>query len=134
MDNQNYFITQLPKRAKTVTEALEMLMPKECRGLTDYKRQGEWFFIPCPEVKTKDFLAVSEHMRLRNRLNVTANDDFRNAHHIATEAGYTKKDVYARGTVRHTQGDHKLLKLGKAWHKVIESNHKQSWGAGGRID
>ena len=127
LDNGNYFISQLPKKAQTVKEGFNLLLPKDCKQGT-YKRQGEFFFLPDSDVQTKNLLAIVKHGRLRNKL------QSQEAHHYATETGYTKKDVYARGTVRHTQGDHTMLKLGKVWHKVIESNHKQSWGAGGSVD
>jgi hypothetical protein len=92
--------------------------------------QGEWFFIPKPELNTKELVAIFKYSLLHNR---RAGQE---AHHYATEAGYKKKgnEVFARGTIRHTGHDHPMLKLGKVWHKVIESNHVQSFGARGRID
>lgn len=52
-----YFLCQLPGKPKTVQAAYESLMPKRVKAAIDsgaeVKRQGEWFFIPCPEVETR---------------------------------------------------------------------------------
>lgn len=47
-DEGTYFGVELPKMAKTVNEAFEVLMPKEVIG-KPYQRQGEWFMVPVSE-------------------------------------------------------------------------------------
>ncbi len=51
-DEDYCFISRLPKKATTVKEAHEILMPPEVRG-KDYIRQGEYFFIPFTIPKKK---------------------------------------------------------------------------------
>ncbi len=127
MDNSNYFISQLPRKAKSVQDAFNMLLPKECKGKR-YERQGEFFFIPS-SLTTKDIPFIVKQARLKNKREGQA------PHHYVTEAGFTLNGkVYARGTVRHSQGDHTMLKLGNVWHEVIESNHTASFGAAGNVD
>ncbi len=127
MDNQNYFISELPRKAKSVQDAFNMLLPKECKGKR-YERQGEFFFIPS-SLTTKDIPFIVKQARLKNKREGQA------PHHYVTEAGFTLNGkVYARGTVRHSQRDHTMLKFGNVWHEVIESNHTASFGAAGNVD
>lgn len=127
MDGWNYFISLLPGKVETVDEAFAALKPAEING-SEYKRQGEWFFIPVSatvprkEIQKKKFLT--------NKIK-----ELPHHHYVRDYAlifGY--KHPLVRGTVRHTQGDHGMLKLGEDWYMVIESNHKGSWGAQGRVD
>ena len=51
------FVTQVFNRTQTVQEGFDSLMPKAVReaigqGL-DVKRQGDWFFVPCPRPPAK---------------------------------------------------------------------------------
>jgi hypothetical protein len=49
MDDQSYFISELPGPVESVTEAEEMLKPLELQGFTGKAtRQGEWFFVKLP--------------------------------------------------------------------------------------
>lgn len=61
-------------------------------------------------------------------------------HHKVTEVVQTPDDVFhCRGTVRHTRGEHTLLKLGSTWWRAVPNTQVTAWGAGvagarGRVD
>jgi hypothetical protein len=160
MDNNNYFASELPCPVDTVELAFHILRPVEVRGLiegTDYLRQGEWFFIPCggakplkssiqkgmekdwferkvynyngiePAIVTQKYNKIVPIEFLHNR-----NQDLE-PHHYATEYGFNLGCPHmVRGTVHHTNHDHKMLKLGngRQWYMAIESNHVLSVGVG----
>ena len=153
MDGNNYFMSELPREVKTVTEAFESLKPEMANG-DGVLRQGEWFFYPVnfnPAVKIKysqaditnrqyiPMVTQSGNIRLKNRID-DGNTTTTMSHHYATEYGlYGMAEgdvVVVRGTVRHINGDHRMLKLGdgKQWYRAVESNHVRSWGAQGRVD
>ena len=127
MDGANYFISLLPGKVETVDAAFEMLKPAMING-APYHRQGEWFFVPVDtkvpkkEIRKQQYLVNREkelprHHRVRD---------------LALQFGF--KYPLVRGTVRHDNRDHPMLKLGEVWHMAIESNHKMSWGAAGNVD
>ena len=61
---------------------------------------------------------------------------FRNAGtghaHTATEIKQRDGDIYVRGTIRHPE--HKILVLGKIWHRVFVNRAVRSFSAGGNVD
>lgn len=127
MDHNNYFIAQLPGPVNDTKKAFEMLKPVNGIEGIDYLRQGEWFFVPVEDKPVKIFKSSMDRFRLPNRNNIL--------HHYPTEYGYSKTgELLVRGTIRHSQGDHPMLRLGKQWYLAHESNHINSWGASGRID
>ena len=161
MDGQNYFLTELPKPAKTVQAAFDMLRPGLAQGEEgkDYLRQGEWFFIPVKltlfasyKIKTSGKGMEKQERRATwkeskdkvyiHNIPVTFlpshNQD---PHHYATEYGNIidgggANPFVVRGTVRHSNGEHRMLKLGngREWYIAVESNHVRSWGASGKVD
>ena len=125
MDGNNYFFTWLPHRCETVNEAFVDLTPTWAL-YKEHKRQGEWFFIPTDRKFPSK--AVKKWNWLRSRV-------IKEWHHKARDMVILSKDkIFARGTVRHANGDHKMLNLGEQWHHAVESNHKGSWGVQGRVD
>jgi hypothetical protein len=153
MDNNNYFASELPHSVKTVKEGFDLLKPIEATGFEgiDYLRQGEWFFIPCDLVKPlkssikkgmEKVLSVTyagyKQMHIKPVQFLKNRNKELTPHHYATEYSRmpTIKDhVIVRGTVRHTNHDHRMLKLGngKQWYIAVESNHVMSVGVG-RVD
>lgn len=127
MDGNNYFISQLPRKVLTVDEAFESLKPTEING-QGYERQGEWFFVPVDVKVPKKEIRKQKYLENRNK----ALPKHHYARDYALIFGY--KHPLVRGTVRHTQRDHPMLKLGEQWYMAIESNHKGSWGAIGNVD
>jgi len=62
------FVTQVTTKIQTIADAFDYLMPRVVKeaiaqGL-DVKRQGDWFFIPVPEPKTKHSYAPTFHFDL----------------------------------------------------------------------
>ena len=147
MDGQNYFMTELPEHVDTVARAFECLVPDEIEG-RETLRQGEWFFCPVDaDVKVKvrkiEKGAGKETVRRWDGVDIQVKKVFRllvnrnsEPHHYATEYGDMGGREVVRGTVRHSEGDHPMLRLGngKGWYVAYESKHVQSWGAGRRID
>lgn len=125
MDGENYFLAKLPEKVETVSEAFQSLIPLEMVG-KDYERQGEWFFTPIDMKKPKSNIQKWRYLSPKNGT----------AHHSARdcilEIGY--KYPLVRGTIRHDNKDHRMLRLGEIWHMAIESRHLESWGAQGRVD
>jgi hypothetical protein len=134
MDGQSYFISELPVSCKTVDDAFGCLKPEGTKGKegVNYLRQGEWFFIPAEKItkrKIEKDMPGRQFLPSRNM----------RPHHFATVYGHidgSNKYCFVRGTVRHVNRDHKILKLGdgKSWFIALESNHVMSWGANGNID
>jgi len=127
-----YFLAELPHSVKTVAEALESLKPNavkfaESRGM-DVKRQGEWFFIPCPEITALRNAANLSGLCLEHR------DSERIRRHRPTQLKELNGVRFAKGTVRHIAQEHKMLKLGKVWHTIHENKEIQSFRAHGRVD
>lgn len=134
-----YFFTELKtcRAPQSLADALGMLKPEavqnaEREGL-EVRRQGEWFAIP-ETVATGDLMRdVRSGRAIFHRHHVLGNA----GHHRLTEAviyksGPLKGQVYARGTMRHTLGEHRLLSLPEVWYRVVHSTQGQSYSLGGR--
>lgn len=124
MDETAHFICQLPTQVSTVDEAHDVLKPPEVkRTKQDWKRQGEWFFVPVG------------NQRLITQLNARiANAVFRpleggrqygagwsgGSSHQGLVLNYGGKQ-YALGTIMdRRKGHHAPLILSK-WHRVIRN-------------
>ena len=155
MDNGRYFISELPAPAETVDAAFALLKPDLVQGVegNDYLRQGEYFFVPVAQTlfaslkrtKARKGSHRQEHTRLDGvKKYTTVEVDYplpaknEDPHHYTTEIADAPGCPYplVRGTVRHSRGDHRMLKLGnrKDWYIAVESNHVRSWGANGQVD
>jgi hypothetical protein len=133
-----YFLTELRIRQTpgSLREALESLKPDLVRQAerdgTEVRRQGEWFAIR-RRVATGQLLRdVRRGMAIRSPGHVLG----RSGHHRLTLAviykrGPQKGEVYARGTMRHTAGEHRMLSLPN-WYRVVHSIQGQSYSLGGR--
>ena len=140
MDEGSYFVSKLPKKCYTVTEAFATLKPKEVRDYeianeTSIKRQGEWYFIPqnIPEKEVKKIYYKKMHQRFVLPLaHPTSNP------HEALR-GYKKNNQnFISGRVRHPQHRttilnilaHKEFKLFKA----VENTAVGNFSTMGRVD
>jgi len=151
---RHFYLAQLPEGVtpRTVDEALEALKP-EGLPAEGWLRQGEWFFIPTPDLKpvvegenvlvkavavhgksvpgVPILSARAEEMRfvLPDGLQLRA----RARRHRATRM-YINGSVYVSGMVRDEE--HTALKLGngKTWYRVVRNRAAGSWGAGGQVD
>ena len=136
-----YFLVQLPKKAKSVAEAYRILAPLSDEEwiryeLGEIKRQGEFFFVPCFETwsEIKRELNLPSKEAIQKYVNLAELFGNPNGNpHTATNCIITKhNEVYVSGTVRHPQ--HKTLKLGQVWHQVRINTAKASYSASGRVD
>ncbi|MFA5276494.1 MAG: hypothetical protein WC417_06360 [Candidatus Omnitrophota bacterium] len=137
MDEGSYFVSQLPRKVTTISGAYKMLKPYKVQqaekdGLRVI-RQGEWFFIPRPDIKIKEKQFVKSGTLPRE--NEQSNK------HICTRLFKSKGRFYAKGICRHyrangRKGDHRPLKLGdgKQVFEAVENMAKGSWSANGRVD
>lgn len=152
---RHFYLARLPEGAAptTVDEALETLKPP---GLPEegWLRQGEWFFVPRPDVKAKvdekNILVKETHVGYQGLKPgvpiITANVDrvrdmywdswevrSRARRHRATRM-YVNGAVYVSGMVRDEE--HTPLKLGngKTWYQVVRNLSEGSWAAGGKVD
>jgi hypothetical protein len=133
MDEGSYFVSLLPKKVKTVQEAFEVLKPKRIRkeNITDYQRQGEWFFIPADvQIKEKDF---------EKSATLPSADSSSNLH-VCTRLKKIGKRYFVKGIIKHRnprtnrRADHKPLKLGEGIYEAVCNTAKGNWSASGRVD
>ncbi len=126
-DEFHWFVAALPEKseATTVPEAMEALKPQTVlreqrrrrvrrhrrgnRRTTAYVRQGEWFFVPCP-----DFDA-DRHIVARNGTLVRGQGK---PHHVEMLCRPRDGETYVRGKVWHP--DHRTIYL-DGWHKVLRN-------------
>ena len=123
-------------------------------------RQGEWFFVKMDEesfvkpVKLLKGIKNMEKMSMRNEHLPSA--DSTQPHHKATRLIYVgngegsyfdekeqrhvsyriASGFYCRGTIRHDNREHRMLKLGngREWYLAIQNRQVRSWSYGGRVD
>lgn len=126
-----YFLVELPKNARTVANAFDLLFPEELNPNCPYVRQGEFFFVPT-DMKTTDLLPMEPRFEDKNNIARYFPNAGTGHAHMATEIRHTGEDIYVRGTIRHTE--HKMLKLGKIWHRVYVNRAVRSFSAGGNVD
>jgi len=135
-----YFFTQLPgrKTPSSLPETLDMLKPPyvrnaETEGL-EVRRQGEWFAVPV-RTRTRQLMRdVRRGIAVRGQDHVLG----REGHHRLTHAviykyGPNKGQVFARGTMRHTRGEHRMLALPE-WSRIVHSVQGRSYSLSGNFD
>jgi hypothetical protein len=124
-DEFHWFVAAVPDDEKpvTVAAAMEALKPapvhheqrrlrvkrrhRSRRRTAAYVRQGEWFFIPRPE------LEIAEHRAQQNGLLVRRGGK---PHHVEWLHRSGAGQTFARGTVSHV--DHTTIRLDH-WHEVV---------------
>ncbi len=138
---RGFFLAQLPRKATSVTDAIEALKPPavltaECEGI-EVKRQGEFYFIPAG--------IQSLHGAVPRTWHHGSSQDFptnylpharpgRQERHFATKLRVKDGTLYVKGTVRHNAKEHKMLTLGSEWHTVYENTEIRSFSGAGRVD
>ena len=134
-----YFFTELNTRRApwSLAKAFETLKPEIVRQAEragiEVRRQGEWFAIPQEVATHKLTQDVQRGLAVFHRHHVLGRD----GHHRLTESviyehGPQKGEVYARGTMRHTEREHRLLSLPKVWFRIVHATQGQSYSLGGR--
>lgn len=124
-----YFLAELlcDRPPASFEEALDFLKPKvvqeaEAHG-SNVRRQGEWFTIPMM-LRTSELMRDVERgiavYRLKHILGRDGHHQLEEA--VVYKAGPRKGEVYARGTLTHTEQEHKPLDLGTIrWHLVVHN-------------
>lgn len=169
-DERHWFVAALPKNVASVHQAMEALKPQPAavsqtqqkvrkknlnkRRNAGFVRQGEWFFIPAPEMDARTDLLVHENEPMRRGQGKPHMAQFlcrlggetvyvSRAHqeglteieyHAALKAGERKDSfmlatrdatVYVKGRISHP--DHKTVVL-QLWHQVIPNTEaKAAW-------
>lgn len=138
--NGMYFFTELltDQAPDTLEAALDRLKPDrvreaEAQGL-GVMRQGEWFAIPTKRRTSELMRDVEAGNAVRRERHVLGKD----GHHeleeaVIYKAGAQKGEVYARGVLRHTEGEHEDLDLGTVrWYQIIHNVQGASYTLSGR--
>jgi len=139
----SYFFCELPPKVKptTVNEALEMLKPGSVRLAEELgrevERQGDIFWIPMPELDTRDLKnqgrytrrkVESEIVRWGGNQKTFEGDPFvLSTNHTVTEQVRVGRLTYGRGVLRHEpdrrRPDHARIRLGdgKTWGLIVKN-------------
>lgn len=128
-----YFLVELPPgrgEPRSVANALNLLEPAAVAGARAngrvVLRQGEWYFVAAPSPNTPIQAELKDAL--------LPNPDGSRGHHKVTRLAFDPYGgMYAKGTVRHTGRDHKMLVL-KGWHAVYRNTAVRAASAGGRVD
>jgi hypothetical protein len=143
-----YFLAQLDQTkvddllgSLTVEDGYEVLKPEEVREAEAENevvlRQGEWFFVRVDDIlqTSLNILERKKPEKVEKNGLLPNREEAREKRHKATRMVITDDGkVFARGTVRHTGGDHKMLKLDGGWYQVFENTQIAGWSARGDID
>ena len=160
-DEREWFVAAVPGGASSVVQAKLALLPVEVREAADkarlnqgqrmrrhnraFIRQGEWFFVPAPDLQVEKkhilhnepirrgggkphmvaevFRTTGEPVRVCTQFpNGLTESEYRaliagdpKAVHWSWQSRFRNADVFARGTVRHR--DHATITLHE-WHRV----------------
>jgi hypothetical protein len=151
----NPFLVKMPKKAKTISEAYELLKPKEVldaerKGLK-VLRQGEWFFIPSKAPKLKRVTLTQDEIQklLTDRFSVMDNKGLQAKAAMLprpttlqagdnrpnnVQMGITQGKVsFVKGKVSHSGREHADLTLND-WHIAIPNTATKSFTITGDID
>lgn len=170
-DERSWFVAAVPGGANTVWEAKEALKPPAARESQDrkrvrktkrnkrhnegYLRQGEWFFVPAPDLVVDEKLVIRnepirrgrgkahmvEEVYRRNGETVYVNREHPNGISakayqklLTNDPSQTSKgwrqmtrnaEVYGRGKVSHS--DHATIEL-PGWHRIMPNTESNaSW-------
>lgn len=139
LDDNQYCIIQLPRKSRTVADAINALKPRqvldaEATGV-DVKRQGEWFFVPLDSPATDKSVAASLGMTQtllckRSKPRPLPKQHAESNDHTCRwiECG---RQILATGLVRHPE--HRSVKL-DSWHVVYKNREIRSWVRSGAFD
>jgi hypothetical protein len=140
-DGREYGV-RLPRPCRTVPGAKEQLMPREVRPALEegrqVKRQGEWYFVAMPEMcfprREVEHPLRAGRLQDRHMGRHIPRDKVTWAFSVEESGGYFRHStvyVFARGTVRHSGGDHRMLRLGETWHLALRSPLRGVSASGG---
>ena len=157
LDENTYFVSELPSKPISVVDAYDILKPPEVKQAEAHGisvlRQGEWFFIPTDltDRDITDMLGFKYLKEMRSRAETGPLPTYThgtNQHvckHVDTYAADHRTGqlvgarMYAKGCVRHVsqwggRGDHRILRLEDVWHLAVCNTEIASWSVDGKFD
>lgn len=127
-EKRMYYLCMLPSTpyVDKVGAALEALRPAHVPVGTP--RQGEWFFVPQPEMKVKVTRAdvgtpVVSDLAIDQVESSGAHE--RQNRHVVRYMAFEGDSVFVKGDVR--DDEHSTLRLGQVWHKVVRNRSPAGW-------
>jgi len=139
--NGLFFLTELvDNEVETVADAFESLKPEQVKQAEaegkKVLRQGEWFFVEVGDLDTGLKVEVQKQYVLKGRR------ADREDHHVVTEGIEIDGRQFVRGVVKHSRGEHRMLKLyepgvkrkDRPWFEAFENVQVNSWSASGNVD
>ena len=140
LQNKIFYMAQLNGRFDKLEDALEQFIPEKIKD-KEYKRHGEWYFIKVSKFFQKrinEYIKKhpeSVYKRKKGYRYYYINDEYLKAgrklgspygNHLPYEIVLYKDDTgiegyFARKSVIHAEGEHKMIDLGKEWHCAIRS-------------
>jgi len=148
LDDRRYFVAELSKAARTVTQAFRGLKPRPVReaersGLK-VVRQGEWFFVPTPY---EGYRAIADLFHIRTIKETKEKAQVRvlpyrpeQRHRHVCRGLVRGQTIYVCGRVKHVDedgystGEHPQVKLGDRWYRAYRNTEIQSWSQSGSFD
>jgi len=153
LDGGAYFVSELPRKPKSIEDAFECLKPTEvCKAEKEGKqvlRQGEWFFVETGlddvgMAAKFDYASKTAFLKDVAVVVLPRQDDRSNKHELSRGwscTGKTKVKHFARGKVFHRSAwssqltrDHETVALGDKWYEVYHNTEVRSWSQDGRFD
>jgi hypothetical protein len=143
------FICKLPSPVNTIAEALSLLNPIPIEERQNVKRQGEFFFQPIGNSKElkklinekyRDKLIFEKKLTNIGKYSLSTmffeeDKNFRKQNHIPSYFIVLKDGlIFARGDVKHKFREHRVLHLGKTWHRIFRNTAIQSWTVNNNSD
>lgn len=138
LKNLNFFLSRLAGPAKSITEAYDLLKPKEVLEAERFlgrkcERQGEWFFIPVQGrfKRQRDQTNWNGSVR-RGRprfVEAVLQSKGNRAHYVK----FLSEQGYVTGKVWHGGHEHKPISL-PGWHKPVPNTAVESFKISGAVD
>ena len=135
--NHEQYVIELPTKPRTVNDAHECLKPVLVKSYESVgvkvQRQGEYYFIPTKLTdkhitNIKRIKRITKHKQYGTELISTelvfpTVDNKPETHHVATKYG-SYHNIYdvVKGTVRHVNNEHKMLKLPLNQWCIVQKN------------
>lgn len=124
MDDDSYFVSKLRTNPRTVEAAFRSLKPKRVFNYEEESgkiapRQGEWFFIPMPDMEA-DSMESNATLPL---------EDGEGNTHVAEHYEKSGDRHFVKGDIDHDE--HNTMHLGAVLHEAVQSTALGSWSERG---
>jgi len=126
-----FMVEIINKDVSSISEAYESLKPQEVKEAKEFKRQGEWFFIPNTNPALDAILTAKLNQASVKRGELRAG---RNRPNLVESFIEHDGIAFVKGVVTHSGREHKDLDLGSTWHKAMPNTSTMSWTITGDLD